>query len=298
MPPPGRKLTSTLPSPQKNTPRKASASSGKFLSQATTHIEPRASFFILLSAPGMGKSSLAAEFPSPVFMCDSMERGIEALKERSLVPDDVAVLPPIDTWDDALSCLRELATHDHPYKTLVIEGVAGYQKLCFDYVCNKDYQGNFSGQGDGFYSYYSGPKVAGKRYFPEFSNRIEAIRDRGIIVIMTGHTSVKTKANPGGSDYMAEIVDCEVEVWNSMHRSSDAILVMADDVSVNTKALKPKLKSTGHTRMLQCVAGGAYGGKNRWNLQDPIPTGESANETYQNLCQAALLDPATAFYTP
>jgi hypothetical protein len=58
-------------------------------------------FLMLYSPPGMGKTTLAAQFPAPMFITTSGEQGIYLYKERNLVPADIPIIQ-----------LEPLAPHD------------------------------------------------------------------------------------------------------------------------------------------------------------------------------------------
>lgn len=76
---------------------------------------------------GVGKTSLAAEAPSPIFL--EAEQGSDNL--------DVARLPKPDKWSDVLDCLEELGGESHAHKTLVVDSLDWLERLIMDHICKK-----------------------------------------------------------------------------------------------------------------------------------------------------------------
>ena len=66
---------------------------------------------VIFGPEGIGKSTLAAQFPAPVFL--DTEGGTHHL--------DVARLPAPKTWADVVAAIAALATEAHDFKTLVID---------------------------------------------------------------------------------------------------------------------------------------------------------------------------------
>ena len=68
---------------------------------------------VVFGPEGIGKSTLAAQFPAPVFL--DTEGGTHHL--------DVARLPAPKSWDDVTKAVTALATEAHEFKTLVLDTV-------------------------------------------------------------------------------------------------------------------------------------------------------------------------------
>ena len=71
----------------------------------------------LFGEGGMGKTTLAAMFPKPVFI--RTEDGTASLQGN----DDVAMFPLASSSADVLDAIESLATQDHEFKTLVLDSV-------------------------------------------------------------------------------------------------------------------------------------------------------------------------------
>ena len=80
---------------------------------------------VIFGPEGIGKSTLAAQFPAPVFL--DTEGGTHHL--------DVARLPAPKSWADVVAAIAALATEAHDFKTLVIDTADWLEKLLVDHVC-------------------------------------------------------------------------------------------------------------------------------------------------------------------
>ena len=81
---------------------------------------------------GLGKTSLAATFPSPIFI--RAEDGLQAVP-KALRPDAFPVIAAIDSlWEQLTSLIKE----DHQYKTLVIDSITQLDTLFMNWIVDTD----------------------------------------------------------------------------------------------------------------------------------------------------------------
>jgi len=81
---------------------------------------------------GLGKTSIAATFPKPIFI--RAEDGLQAVPEASR-PDAFPVLNNVDDlWEQLTALIKE----DHKYKTLVVDSVTQLDTLFTNYVVDTD----------------------------------------------------------------------------------------------------------------------------------------------------------------
>ena len=81
---------------------------------------------------GLGKTSLAATFPSPIFI--RAEDGLQAVP-KALRPDAFPVITTIDNlWEQLTSLIKE----DHQYKTLVIDSITQLYTLFMNWIVDTD----------------------------------------------------------------------------------------------------------------------------------------------------------------
>lgn len=94
--------------------------------------EDRPVFVTILADAGMGKTSLAATFPKPIFI--RAEDGLQAIPADKR-PD---AFPLIHTVDDLWQQLTGLIHQEHDYKTLVIDSVTALDRLFIQNVIDND----------------------------------------------------------------------------------------------------------------------------------------------------------------
>jgi len=81
---------------------------------------------LIYGAPKAGKSTLASQFDSPLFI--ATEAGLNALETYNM---------PVDGWETFIMACAEVAKGDHQYKTIVIDTVDNLFKHCSNYICKK-----------------------------------------------------------------------------------------------------------------------------------------------------------------
>lgn len=86
----------------------------------------------LVGEGGMGKTSLAASFPAPVFI--RTEDGTASLAGRS----DVALFPVATTSQEIMEAMTALATEKHQFKTLVLDSITQLNTLIEQEVIQAD----------------------------------------------------------------------------------------------------------------------------------------------------------------
>ena len=129
---------------------------------------------VIFGPEGIGKSTLAAQFPAPVFL--DTEGGTHHL--------NVARLPAPKTWEDVTKAVAALATEAHDFKTLVIDTADWLEKLLVTHVCK---QANVLSIED--FGYGKGYVVLAEE-FTKFLASLEPLLRRGMHVLLLAHTRI------------------------------------------------------------------------------------------------------------
>ena len=94
--------------------------------------QDRSVIVTIIGDSGLGKTSLAATFPKPIFI--RAEDGLQAIKSDSR-PDAFPLLNKVDAlWDQ----LKALVTEQHDYQTVVIDSVTALERLFTQHVIDSD----------------------------------------------------------------------------------------------------------------------------------------------------------------
>src|SRR5262245_57101728 len=93
---------------------------------------------ILYGVEGGGKTSFGASAPRPVFLMTRGETGLQTPIDAGRVPD-TPHFPELMSWPEVLAAIDALQNEDHDYRTLVIDTLNGCERLCHEYVCQRDF---------------------------------------------------------------------------------------------------------------------------------------------------------------
>lgn len=256
-----------------------------WLGGVSRQIERRPSAAIVYGVPGIGKTSLAANMPGAVFMIDSSEDGINRLKESGLADSSVPVLPPVSDWIEAHEVLDALLNGEHDYKALALDALGGFERLCHEEVCRREYSGEWGERG--FTSYMRGFETS-LTDWRLFLQKLDQLRDkRSMSIMLLGHAKVTNFKNPEGPDYDRYLVDVHHKTWSLTHKWADMVLFANYEVEFGKDANQKKAKAQGgHTRVIHTEHSAAWDAKNRHNLPPIIDMGSTGKEAFSNLQQA------------
>ncbi len=140
----------------------------------------RAQKVVIYGPEGIGKSSLAAQFPDPVII--DTEGGTAHM--------DIRRIDKPRSWEELLSIVKEIAATPGICKTLVIDTADWAEQLITAYLCNKYKQNSIEsfGYGKG-YTYMA----------EEFSRLLSAcdfVITAGIHVVITAHAKMRKFEQP------------------------------------------------------------------------------------------------------
>lgn len=93
-----------------------------------TGIKPRAIKSCLYGPEGIGKSTLASQFPNPLFI--DTENGTSTLNVRRVICNK--------SWDELLGMVNEVIAEPSIYGTLVVDSVDWAEDLAIEDVCTKN----------------------------------------------------------------------------------------------------------------------------------------------------------------
>lgn len=142
---------------------------------------------ILYGVPKVGKTTLALEFPDPVYINTPGESP----------PNDLEVTTPgaIETFDQLLDFIGELIVEEHPYKTLVIDSLDGVEPLVWAQVCAQNGWNTLEDPG------YGKGYLAADDVWREYLRAIEALAGMGIWVVQIAHTEITRFDSPTSDPY-------------------------------------------------------------------------------------------------
>jgi hypothetical protein len=248
--------------------------------------KPNAHF--LYAVEGWGKTSLAAQTPSPIFIQSRGETGLETLIQNGLVSETPA-FPECQSWSDINDAVDTLLHEQHPYKTLVMDTVNGAERLCHEHVCERDFGGDWGEHG--FLSYGKGPKVSIADWLLLLQKLDRLRNEKGMTIFLLGHAKVGTFKNPQGADFDRYQAEMDKETYAVTAKWADSILFGNFETTVNqgkkaASDLSRKGKAVDVYRALFTQRMPAFDAKNRLGLPAEVEMGESPEEAWKNLVDA------------
>ncbi len=211
---------------------------------------------------GMGKTSLAAAFPKPIFI--RAEDGMQAIHADKRPDAFPLVTSAKQLWEQLAAVIHE----PHEYKTLVIDSVTALERLFVADVLEQDPKARSINQALGGYG-------AGVAAVAAMHQRVRkgaglANEKRGMHVVFVAHADVETMRLPDTDDYMRY----------SLRLPPKSLPPYVDDVDVvgfvrlvtftkGDEGERKKAISTGD-RELICHAVASNVSKNRYGLTEAL----------------------------
>lgn len=246
----------------------------------------------IVGFPGVGKTSLAALFPKPIFIQAENAGSVFETWADDEKPVMLPELPSpsekrkIKASEEMLAQLRELATAEHPFKTVIIDAITTTNMLFESEVIEFDEKGaeNIGEAAGGFGKGYL--QVAALH--AKIRNACEHLRRRGMAVVFLAHSGInKVKNRPDVEAYSTWSLDMHEASRKVYIATSDAVLYLKtkEFVMGSEKDKKGNVKSYGKMtttgeRVLITASEGTIGyvdAKNRYDLPEEIevPKGEN-----------------------
>lgn len=221
---------------------------------------------LIYGEPGIGKTSLAAEFPDAVFL--QIEDG---------TPGDLELTSfgKIETFGELMERVTQLYTEPHDLRTVVVDSATELQRLIWNETCARgDDKGNPKKQIEDFG--YGKGYVYALRVWQEVIDGLNALRrDRGMTVILIAHATVDRFDDPETVSYSRYEIDLHTKAVGMIERDMDAILFLKTPVSVKIEDQgfnKERAVAQGSRQVMIHTAGRpAYVAKNRYGMTEKIP---------------------------
>jgi hypothetical protein len=201
---------------------------------------------------GVGKSTFAADAPSPVFLCS--EDGTAQL--------DVQRFPEPRAWADVFDAVDTLLAGGHEHKTLVLDTLDWMEPLCWAHVCAAKNWKNIEDPG------------FGKGYVPATDEwrkllaRLDELRNKaGMHIVLLAHSQVKMFSNPEGENFDRYELMLQKSASGLVRQWCDDVLFCSfEEFAVKgTGARQAKGVSEG-ARIIRTERRAAFDAKNRHGL--------------------------------
>lgn len=229
---------------------------------------------LIYGPPGIGKTTLAAEFPDPVFL--QVEDG---------TPGDAELVSfgRLTSFGDVMDAMHSLYTEDHGFKTIVIDSVTELQKLVFaETGARGDDEGKTYDRIEDFP--YGKGYIYAMQVWSDFLGGLEMLRDdRGMASILIAHSIVAPFNDPDSSAYDQYQIALHTSAKNNadhrglIERNMDCIFLLKKNVvtkaetkqgvaAKNEKTAVRTRATGGEVTLINAVGKPAFVAKNRYGI--------------------------------
>ena len=206
---------------------------------------------------GIGKSTLAAQFPNPIFI--STEDGLDSL--------DVVSFPRAKKIDDVVESIRTLIKEDHDFKTVVIDSV--------DWLVEPLIVDNVESTHDAKDLAFGKGQMMVAEEFREILQGLDVLRmNRNMNAVLIAHAAVVKFEDPRTEPYdryqpkLPNRCNALLQEWaDVLAFAAFKVIVRKSDAGFNNT--KNRGVTTGE-RLLHFVENPAYAAKNRYSCPDEI----------------------------
>jgi GTPase SAR1 family protein len=217
---------------------------------------------------GVGKTSLAASFPAPVFL--RTEDGMESLGANAPM-----AFPLAGSSQEIEEQLLMLGREDHDFRTVVIDSVSKLNILIEQEIVASDPKRPQSiNQAMGGYG-------AGLAAVAERHRKIKALCDqlsqyKGLNIVFIAHADTETVDHPDQDPYTRYTL--RMGKRSVTHYSDDVDIVAFIKMKTLTRGTGEKLKAiTDGSRIITCYPTPNHISKNRYGITQDLPFNEGTN---------------------
>ena len=223
----------------------------------------------LFGEGGMGKTTLAAMMPKPVFI--RTEDGTASLAGN----EGVALFPLATKSQDVFDAIEALASQPHDYKTLVLDSITQLATLIESEIVAADPKAKSINQAGGGYGAGYNTAAEKHRQVREWAGALAY--ERGMNVIFIGHADTETLDLPDFDPFARYTVRMHKKSLPHYTDNVDLVGLIRLKTYVRGDGDKKRAISTGDREII-CFPQASSVTKNRFNITQPLPfTFESGN---------------------
>ncbi|RVO55177.1 ATP-binding protein [Sinorhizobium meliloti] len=217
---------------------------------------------------GVGKTTLAGEFPDALYLHTS--------GEETPVDIDIPAIE-IESYDEMIEAFSTLLTEAHPYKSVIIDSLDAFEKMLWAATCARMGWDTIDSNDKG------SPTAFGKGYLEadndwlEYMGGARALSRSGVNVVQILHCKVKSFNDPLLDPYDRYRPKLQDRATDIIMEKSDALLFMSKRASIKQvdkgfgKKENKAVGMSGGERVIYTDERAGFLAKNRLNMPATIP---------------------------
>ena len=226
---------------------------------------PRPPRLLVYGTPGIGKSTLGANTPKPIFV--PTEDGLDEI--------DCAKFPLATCFADVTTALAELRTQDHDFESVVVDSLDWLERLIWDRVCTDFAVKNIEKADGGYARGYTHAMT----YWREFVEQLNHLRrERNMVVVLIAHAKVEKFEDPEAPPYDRYSPRLHKHAAALITEWCDAVLFATRKFRTQTdnagfgrkRSIAHAIGKDGGERILRTVGGPSCVAKNRYGLTEEL----------------------------
>jgi hypothetical protein len=225
----------------------------------------RAPITLIYGVDGIGKTTLAAEWPAPLYVPTAGERAPAKL--------DLATPGVLSTADDLWEIVGHLMDGGHDFKTLIIDSADGLEPILNAVTCARIGADSIDSNDKGSPAAFGRGDVQADVEWTMFMDACDDLAENDISVVIIAHPEVKRFDSPVTDPYDRYQVKLRKRAAALVRERCDIVAFMNYRVSIKEKEVGPKKKvahGEGKERNIHLSENAGFVAKNRFSMPDSI----------------------------
>lgn len=216
---------------------------------------------LIYGPPGMGKTTLANEFPNTVFI--QTEQGENA-------NDELATFGLLNSYNQVIEAIGALYAEDHGYQNVAVDSLDKLEPLVWAATCEANKWDSIESPG------YGKGYLAADAFWRDFLEGINALRrDRGMMVTLLAHSEVGRFDDPRTASYSRFDIRLHKRGLAIVEDEMDLICFVNQEATLKEEAQGFNKKRThaegGVQRWMYLEGRPSMNAKNRFGMPSKMP---------------------------